>query len=168
MKIANRHVCRAPGVRGPHADDIRAAALEGLVRAARDFDPSRGVPFASYAGRRIEGACLDWSRGQDHLSRHFRDLAKAAGAEDLGPPVSLEQIPNWQGCFKAEDPLPDDLAAGRRAVAAIERAALALPLRMREVLRFYYTDGLTQKQIGRRFGLTEPRICQLLREATAS
>ena len=44
-------------------DDVRQAALEGLVRAARRFDPDRGVRFSTYATACIAG----------HLKRHFRD-----------------------------------------------------------------------------------------------
>ena len=167
MKIANWHICRAPGIRRPHTDDIRAAALEGLVRAAHSYDPERGVSFASYAGKRIMGAVLDWSRGEDHLSRHFRELAKASGAEDLGPPAHLEDIPGWHDHFESFEAMADDLVAERQAVAAIELAARALPQKKREVLRLYYVEDLTQKQIGQQFGLTESRICQILHEAHA-
>ena len=165
LKIANWYISRARGALYAHADDVRSAAIEGLVRAAHAYVPSRGVPFPGYARRRIEGAVLDWSRDNDHLSRHFRALAKATGVEGCAPPVALEEILNWQDRFEAAAPAPDDLVAECRAVAAIERAAAALPDRMREVLRLYYNDGLNCKQVGQHFGLTESRICQILKEA---
>ena len=165
-KIANRHIHRASSRRA-YADDIHATALEGLVRAAGAYKPAFGVPFPSYARRRIEGAVLDLFREQDHLSRHYRDLAKASGVEDWSPPMSIEEIQNWEERFEAETARPDDVVAERRAVVAVELAARALPPRMRDVLRLYYTEGLTQKQIGLHFGLTEPRICQILHEAHA-
>ena len=57
MSLANRFA------RGDSIDDVRQAALEGLVRAARRFDPDRGVRFSTYATAYISG----------HLKRHFRD-----------------------------------------------------------------------------------------------
>lgn len=164
-KIANRYVRRAPGARRAHAEDIRATALVGLVRAANGYDPARGVPFSSYAGRRIEGELIDWSRRNDHLTRHARGRAKATGVEAWDAPISLEEIANWPERFEAVAPGPDDSAGERHLVAAIERAAQALPPRTREILRLYYEEDRTQKEIAARFGVTETRICQLMRAA---
>lgn len=44
-------------------DDIRQAAMIGLVKAVDRFDPEFGVPFASFAGTTIEG----------ELKRYLRD-----------------------------------------------------------------------------------------------
>lgn len=57
LSLANRFA------RGDSMDDVRQAALEGLVRAAHRFDPDRGIRFSTYATACISG----------HLKRHFRD-----------------------------------------------------------------------------------------------
>ena len=44
-------------------DDVRQAAMIGLVKAVDRFDPEFGVPFASFAGSTIEG----------ELKRYLRD-----------------------------------------------------------------------------------------------
>jgi len=167
-KIANRHILAARGARQAHADDIRAAALEGLVRAAHGYDPSRGVPFASYARRRVDGAVLDWLRENDHLSRAERRRAREDGVEPREHPIRLDDdssadLHEVLANPRAED--PEEAAARRRAVAAVERAALALPPRSQEILRLYYSEDLTQDQIAHRFGVVETRICQLMRAA---
>jgi len=54
-------------------DDLLAAGTMGLIEAARKFDPSRNVPFHSYAIPRIWGAMLDELRRHDWLSTDTRE-----------------------------------------------------------------------------------------------
>jgi len=50
MKLAERFSRQFKGM----ADDVYGAACEGVVLAARDFDPSLGVPFSAYCLQRIK------------------------------------------------------------------------------------------------------------------
>mgnify|MGYP001477607945 CR=1 FL=1 len=65
-------------------DDIRSAALMGLLDAANRFDPRRGVLFKTFAERRIRGAVFDEVRRMDWFSRTMREkqsrLAKVTDA----------------------------------------------------------------------------------------
>ncbi len=54
-------------------DDIRSAALMGLMDAANRFDPRRGVLFKTFAERRIRGAVFDEVRRMDWFSRTLRE-----------------------------------------------------------------------------------------------
>lgn len=58
-------------------EDMVSAGTVGLVRAARDFDPSYQAEFKTYAYIRIKGAILDelrgWSFVPANLSRRIRD-----------------------------------------------------------------------------------------------
>jgi RNA polymerase sigma factor for flagellar operon FliA len=58
-------------------EDMISAGTVGLVRAARDFDPSHQAEFKTYAYIRIKGAILDelrgWSFVPANLSRRIRD-----------------------------------------------------------------------------------------------
>lgn len=58
-------------------EDMVSAGTVGLVRAARDFDPSHQTEFKTYAYIRIKGAILDelrsWSFVPAGLSRRIRD-----------------------------------------------------------------------------------------------
>jgi RNA polymerase sigma factor FliA len=67
-------------------DDIRSAALMGLMDASNRFDPRRGVLFKTFAERRIRGAIFDEVRRMDWFSRTLREkqsrLSKVT--EDLG------------------------------------------------------------------------------------
>ena len=40
-------------------DDLRSFGREGLLDAARRYDPTRGVPFRAYANYRVRGAIYD-------------------------------------------------------------------------------------------------------------
>ncbi|WP_321392888.1 FliA/WhiG family RNA polymerase sigma factor [uncultured Desulfuromusa sp.] len=54
-------------------DDIRSAALMGLLDASNRFDPRRGVLFKTFAERRIRGAVFDEVRRMDWFSRSLRE-----------------------------------------------------------------------------------------------
>lgn len=54
-------------------DDLRSAALVGLMDAASRFDPRRGVLFKTFAEQRIRGAIYDEVRRMDWFSRSMRE-----------------------------------------------------------------------------------------------
>ncbi|MCV2392798.1 sigma-70 family RNA polymerase sigma factor [Actinotalea sp. M2MS4P-6] len=56
--------------------DLVSAGHLALVRAARAYDESTGVPFARYAALRIKGALIDELRGMDWASRGARRRAR--------------------------------------------------------------------------------------------
>ncbi len=58
--------------------DLMSAGAMALVRAARSFDDTKGVPFARYASLRIRGALVDELRSMDWVSRGSRRRARAA------------------------------------------------------------------------------------------
>ncbi len=51
---------------------LEAAAMLGLLQAFEGFDPTKGVPFETYARIRVRGAVQDELRGLDHLTRRQR------------------------------------------------------------------------------------------------
>lgn len=59
-------------------EDMVSAGTVGLVRAARDFDPSHQAEFKTYAYIRIKGAILDelrcWSFVPANLNKRIRDV----------------------------------------------------------------------------------------------
>ena len=68
-----------------HRDDLVSAGMYALTMAAQSFDPTRGVPFASFASLRIRGALTDELRGMDWASRAVRSRARdiEVAREDL-------------------------------------------------------------------------------------
>jgi RNA polymerase sigma factor for flagellar operon FliA len=54
-------------------EDLKSAAMYGLMDAASRFDPNKGVLFKTFAETRIRGAVLDELRKMDWFSRSMRD-----------------------------------------------------------------------------------------------
>jgi RNA polymerase sigma factor for flagellar operon FliA len=54
-------------------DELKSAAMYGLMEAAGRFDPGRGVLFKTYAEARIRGAIMDEVRKMDWFSRSMRE-----------------------------------------------------------------------------------------------
>jgi RNA polymerase sigma factor FliA len=61
-------------------EDLISAGMAALAGAAKNFDPTRGTPFGSFASARIRGALLDELRGLDWASRSVRSRARRVDA----------------------------------------------------------------------------------------
>jgi len=59
-------------------EDMISAGTVGLVRAARDFDPSHQAEFKTYAYIRIKGAILDELRGWSFIPASLRKRIRTA------------------------------------------------------------------------------------------
>ncbi|MBJ6724817.1 FliA/WhiG family RNA polymerase sigma factor [Geomesophilobacter sediminis] len=89
----------------PHLDrdDLRSAAVIGLISAAERFDPARGVQFKTFAEQRIRGTIMDELRAQDWLTRSLRDKFKKLEKEfalleqRLGRNPSSEEVAQAMG-----------------------------------------------------------------------
>ncbi|MAZ66199.1 MAG: RNA polymerase sigma factor FliA [Kangiellaceae bacterium] len=57
-------------------DDLIQAGMVGLIEAARNFDPTKGASFETYAGIRIQGAIIDETRRGDWVPRSVHRNAR--------------------------------------------------------------------------------------------
>ena len=170
-------------------DDLIAAGVLGLIDAVDRFDPLRAIPFEAYARTRIQGAILDAMRAEDHLSRRERRKSREADrAEEklrmkLGRELTVDEshrarhgvpraLAHAQTFVQVDDADDGTLAREESAFARIAaaqehervRALVAcLPERDRTILSLYYEEELTYREIGQVMGVTESRICQILR-----
>ena len=185
--IALRLAGRVP--KSVELDDLVAAGMLGLIDAADRFDESRGIPFEAYSRRRIQGAILDALRAEDHLSRRERRSGREADrAEErmrtklnrqLTPEETVKArrgvprtLPHSQTFVPVEDAddgtLDTSLDAFARLstaqdVGRLRDAIGELPERERQILALYYEEELTYREIGSVLGVTESRICQIIR-----
>jgi len=84
VNLIAHHVFRSVS-RYVEFDDLVNDGREGLLTAARRFDPSRGVPFRAYASFRVHGAMIDGVRRMSFLPRKaLARLAALAAANGAG------------------------------------------------------------------------------------
>lgn len=95
-KIANRVISY---LKPPLSfDDLVAAGMVGLVKAAKDYDPSKEANFKTYAYIRIKGAILDELKGWSFVPPELaKQISKVVGAardikEQTGTEPSDQQL----------------------------------------------------------------------------
>lgn len=69
--LVGRMVTQVPSFM--NRDDMKSAAMMGLLDAANKFDPSKNILFKTFAEYRIRGSILDEMRKLDWFSRSLRD-----------------------------------------------------------------------------------------------
>jgi RNA polymerase sigma factor for flagellar operon FliA len=100
-------------------EDLKSFGQEGLLQAARNFDPTRGVPFRRWANVRVKGAMIDGVRRWGNLPRRvYRELQgveagdrmlEAYDEEDSASPTTTPEA--------ADDRLTSYLAGIATAIA---------------------------------------------------
>jgi RNA polymerase sigma factor (sigma-70 family) len=195
IPLTDEHVARAfriarwYGRRARRADvtDLESAALEGLAKAARDFNPNapsrkgrRGGrrSFWSFAFKRILGEMRDELRRLDHLTRDQRALVEENADGEvcvqqrelswINPqePLSLDAniaLDNGQG----SPPVVDLIEEPHNPIEDFElrdafcRASEALPKRHRFVVVKRELEGYSNMELAQAFDVTEGRASQL-------
>src|SRR5207253_9080723 len=92
-------------------EDLVSAGMAALAGSARSFDPSRGIPFGSFATTRIRGAVLDELRGQDWASRSVRAQARKVQTATEALTATLGRPPTPPELAKALGVTAEELAA---------------------------------------------------------
>jgi RNA polymerase sigma factor (sigma-70 family) len=196
LKVTQEHIDRSFRIarwygrqaRRAEISDLESAALEGLAKAARDWDPEessgsarpaeRRRSFWSFAFIKIVGEMRDELRRFDHLTRNQRahvvedergDLAlQHEGLDWMNPqePVSLDAIVATGG-DDYSCPLVDLIVEPHDALEAFElldavcRAGAPLPERMRFVFVKTEVEGYSNGELADAFEVTEGRASQL-------
>ena len=123
----------------PIGEDALSAARESFLRAVRDYDPSRGVPFPGYAKAKVYG----------DLRTLFKKARRQWRREVLPTEPESGEDP-----FAAV-PDPSDETARFEADDAFRSMIAPLAEKPRRLLTMLYADGLTQKEAAARLGMSQ-------------
>ena len=129
-------------------EDLQSAAYMGLVEAALRYDPNRGIAFSTFASPRVFGAI------QDHLR-----------SESMGRRGDYSKVFSLNDRMDDEACLQDTLEARpeRNDEEFLEAVSIGLGDHAREVIRLYFIDEYSMREVGERFGVSESRISQLIK-----
>ena len=117
--------------------DLIGDGMVGLVEAANRYDPTFGVPFAHYAGRRVRGAIKDGLRRMDWLKRQECNQGYAERIETRA--IFMHSMRKRQDPFS----FPEFLTL----------AADKLPPKEWAVVRMRYLEGKDTNEIGSVLGV---------------
>jgi RNA polymerase sigma factor (sigma-70 family) len=134
-------------------DEFESAACLALVEAARSFDPSRNIQFATFARFRIRGALVDVGRVMG-LSGWEKEEDDAPGV------VTLTPYNEEHGqVLVASNPPP--VGSELDDVDAVEHLLHKLPKKHATVCRMQYLYGKTQSEIASMLGCSQTEVTRL-------
>ncbi|MDP6962775.1 MAG: sigma-70 family RNA polymerase sigma factor [Planctomycetota bacterium] len=139
-------------------EELYAAGMFGLMRAARSYDESQGAQFKTYAYHRVRGAILDDLRRMDFLPRSVRDRAKESG-EDAPSIVALPTDEDGHIGIGAQE--TSDSVEESEMLTQMHAAIDRLPEKMQAVMSMYYRQNMKMCEIGLRLNITESRVSQI-------
>lgn len=176
---------------GPDHDDVVSIGNVGLLKAIRDFELGRGVPFAAYAKAKVRGEILRWFRDSRYalhvprtLHETFMQVRQVQGSLTpvLGREPSVDEVAETLGIpsesviealavNSAERARTAQLASTLHdhAVTAgfdlpeveLQSALAALDDRTRLVLHRRYWMGDSQREIGEDLGVSQAHVSRI-------
>lgn len=163
-----RHYARWVGPRNLQQSDLESAAMFSLVKAARRFDPDRGVPFTAFANTSISGA----------IKREFRDnfiirdRSSSTPINVVSGNITIQQ----EGVTEFLDARPDPSAENEikntelkllieSALDELSDPKYAEVIRLRYGLDPYGGVERTQAEIGEEIGYTQMTVSRFLSKA---
>jgi RNA polymerase sigma factor FliA len=181
--VARRLLPWAAAGRALDAEDLHAEGYVAVLEALSSYQ-GYGIGEHAWVRTRIYQRMIDAIRRLDPRSRaEMRVVIKhAAGLssdDDLDRDrtiaarrvVSIDSSPCGEplgGHLPDEEGrMADEAAHERRRQAQLLHALTLLPRRQRTALELRLFDGLALKEIGRRMGISEGRVCQLHKRAVA-
>ncbi len=137
------------------ADDLIAAAMCGLWDAIR-LNPKPGPGFDWYVTVKMRGAILDELRRQDWLPRRHR----AAVDEGKSDPVRIVFDVEENGHPASLTDFETDLSRELMARELVQHLQCLTPRERQIIISVYFREERF-KDIGRRLGVSEPRVSQI-------
>ena len=169
--------------------DVQGFALIGLVEAAQRYDPLRGIPFTTFAYRRIVGAGINGLaelRTIDAEVRHRARRAELAHSLSPEPDAAVPEDPEGQmralrtgiGSIAASLAIydtqampefgPADSAAYRELVEHVLAGIESLPSEQSDVVRRLYFREQTMTTAAQELGVDKATVSRRHRRALAA
>ena len=150
-------------------EDLISYGQVGLAQAAKEFDPSRGAQFSTYAYHRIRGAIFDglgqmaWFNQRDYHSdryEHMQQIPTPEATEPAEPPpperMGLGEME--QGGHSIEDESahpPENGIMDQELAQRLEKLINDLPPEEGQLIRGAYFEGKTLQEIGQHLGISK-------------
>ncbi len=135
-------------------DDLIAIGAEALLRAAERYDPTRGVPFGTFAYLRVRGAMYEGLGVVGPLTRGVVRRRRGRPERRSLPRIFRFDERHTGAVTDGED-LEDDVASAIDAARLRPQLTVALEVldeRDRELILRHYFSGDTLCEIGRDMG----------------
>jgi len=176
-------------------ENLQSAGVVGLIEAAKNFDPNRGVSFKTFSYPRIRGAILDELRVNSPLSQKMIELVRKIREtiDALDPPITVETIARqarlsverveigleamrlnpqqWDAsCIENSRSMwsterPESPLEDEERKQLLANAIESLPERERLAVTLYYLEGLKLKEVGAVLSISESRASRVLAKA---
>ncbi len=163
-------------------EDLHCEGRVAVLEALRSYQ-GYGIQEQTWVRTRIRQRMIDAIRRLDPRSRDEMRLVvkhaagKTSGDEERrGRVVSARRLVSIDACAPYEEPLTarlvddttpraDDAAHQNHQRKQLLSALTVLPRRQRMALELGLFEGLPLKEIGKRMGISESRVCQLQKRA---
>lgn len=134
-------------------DEFESAACLALVEAARSFDPSRNIRFATFARFRIRGALVD-------VGRMMAMSGWEEDPEDAPGMFSITPYSEEHGKVLVATKAPE-VGSELDDFDAVEHMILKLPKKHAQVCRMQYLYGKTQAEIAEVLGCSQTEVTRM-------
>lgn len=157
LPLANKIACKKQRdmPKCVQLEELKSAAYFGLLDAATKYNPAKHDQFPVYARIRILGEINDYLRRCTWGGRNRQFYGWSLDVPVYGC-RSRRPVPLDEGLTN----LPE--VANTEAEEFFMDLTKSLPQKVRNILRYYYLDNLTMKEISLIEGLCESRVSQLM------
>ena len=156
-------------IRGSILDDLRSQ--DWVPRSVRQKD--RGIEAATQELTQYYGRHPTDDEIAGYLEIDIAELDKARSTSQANVVVNIEQPTDGDAVLTIGDSLTDDTGDLSDLLATFDTEAVlaaleSLPKRESLTIALHYKMGLTLAEIGRKYGVTESRVCQIHTKALTS
>lgn len=137
------------------SEELVAISMVGLVKAANAFEPNKGIKFNTFASVVIKNEILMAIRKNRKTWRDI-SLYSSMGVDDKGNEYEIWEV--------LGDPKPEKQVEAIENEDFIRIISEGLDDRERYVIA-QWVDGVRQKNIADRLGITQPRVSRIMKRA---